>query len=103
MQNWQHYLKQALPEYEMKPLDVSHPIFNCFFSIKSLDVRPIYGRQPPQFFGVEDKNGRLMMVINYNYDVSDYWQWSNDPFNPIEETNTAYKFGVNYVFYALTH
>jgi hypothetical protein len=103
MQNWQYYLKQALPEYEMKPLDVSHPIFNCFFSIKSLDVRPIYGRQQPQFFGVEDKNGRLMMVINYNYDVSDYWQWSNDPFNPIEETNTAYKFGVNYVFYALTH
>ena len=44
-----------------------------------------------------------MMVVNYNYDVSDYWQWSNDPFQPIEDTNNAYKFGVNYVFYALTH
>src|SRR5689334_13517461 len=106
MSVFQYYLKKALPEteYQMKPIDVSHPIFNCFFSIKSLDVRPIYGpRATPQFFGLEDKHGRLMMIINYNYDVSDFWQWSNDPFQPIEDTNSAYKFGVNYVFYALTH
>lgn len=96
-------VKRALPEYEIRPLDVTHPIFNCFFSIKSLDVRPVYGGLRPEFLGMEDKHGRLMMVINYNNDVSDFWQWSNDPFMPIEDTNTAYKFGVNYVFYALTH
>jgi hypothetical protein len=108
LQNFQSYVKRALPEYEMKPLDLTHPIFNCFFSIKTLDVRPVYtyrggGGLQPQFFGIEDKHGRLMMIINYNYDVSDFWQWSNDPFQPIEDTNSAYKFGVNYVFYALTH
>lgn len=106
MDTFQEFLKRALPEaeYKMKPLDISHPIFNCFFSIKSLELRPIYrGAGNPQFLGVEDKHGRLMMIINYNYDVSDFWQWSNDPFQPIEDTNSAYKFGVNYVFYALTH
>jgi hypothetical protein len=105
MRNFQYYLKQALPEYEMKPLDISHPIFNCFFSIKTLDVRSPYDRGQPEFLGVSDKNGRLMMVINYNNDVSDYWQWSGDPFQPLpaEDTQGAYKFGVNYAFYALTH
>ncbi|MCI0487054.1 MAG: DUF4159 domain-containing protein [Blastocatellia bacterium] len=103
MQNFADYVRRAIPEYEIKELDVSHPIFNCFFSIKSLDDARSYARYKPTFFGVEDKNGRLMMIINYNNDVSDYWQWSNDPFSPIEDTNTAYKFGVNYVFYALTH
>jgi len=108
MDNFLFYVRRALPEFEMKPLDIKHPIFNCFFSIKSLDVRPIYnyrggGSLSPQFLGLEDKHGRLMMIINYNYDVSDFWQWSNDPFQPIEDTNSAYKFGVNYVFYALTH
>ena len=102
LENLAYHLKRALPEYEMKPLDLSHPIFNCFFSIKSLDVRT-YARYRPEFLGVEDKHGRLMMIINYNYDVSDYWQWSNDPFQPIQDTNEAYKFGVNYAFYALTH
>lgn len=102
MQTFAYYFKQALPEFEIKPLDVTHPIFNCFFSIKSLDVRS-YRRCRPEFLGVEDKHGRLMMILNYCNDVSDYWQWSNDPFQPIEDTNSAYKFGVNYVFYALTH
>src|SRR5262245_18141118 len=102
--NLQRQLKEALPEYEMKKLDLSHPIFNCFFSIKTLDLNPIYGYQyMPEFWGLEDKNGRLMMVINYNYDVSDFWQFSDNPFRPIEETNEAYKFGVNYIIYAMTH
>jgi len=101
--NLQRQLKQALPEYEIKKLDLSHPIFNCFFSIKTLDVNPIYGSYMPEFWGMEDKDGRLMTIINYNYDVSDYWQFSDNPFRPIEETNEAYKFGVNYIMYALTH
>lgn len=103
-QNFAEYVKRAFPEpeYQIKPLDLSHPIFNCFFSIPTLDVAGNYGIAP-QFMGLEDKNGRLLMMINYNYDVSDYWQWSNDPFQPIEDSNTAYKFGVNYIFYALTH
>ena len=67
----------------MKPLDITHPIFNCFFSIKTLDVRPPYDRGKPQFLGFEDKHGRLMMIINYNNDVSDYWQWSGDPYQPL--------------------
>lgn len=105
LRTFEHYVKQAFPEreYQIKPLDVTHPIFNCFFSIKTLDVQAPYDRYKPEFLGLEDKHGRLMMIINYNNDVSDYWQWSNDPFMPIDDTNSAYKFGVNYVFYALTH
>ena len=105
--NFEYYVKRAFPEaeYQIKPLDITHPIFNCFFSIKTLDVRPPYDRGKPQFLGLEDKHGRLMMIINFNNDVSDYWQWSGDPFQPLpaEDTQGAYKFGVNYVFYALTH
>src|SRR5262245_56791406 len=104
-QNLQRQLKQALPEYEMKKLDLSHPIFNCFFSIKTLDVNPIYAPYyTPEFWGLMDKDGKLVTVINYNYDVSDFWQWSDsNTFAPIDETNEAYKFGVNYIMYALTH
>ena len=108
--NLQMHVKRAFPELEMKKLDLSHPIFNCFFSIKTLEVNPVYGggfgsREPvnPEFWGLEDETGRLMMIVNYNYDVSDYWQFSDNPFRPIEETNDAYKFGVNYIIYALTH
>jgi hypothetical protein len=105
--NLREQVKQAFPEYELKRLDVSHPVFNCFFSIKTLEINPMYGNRGywlnPEFWGLEDKSGRLMMAVNYNYDVSDWWQFSDDPFRPIEETNEAYKFGVNYIIYSLTH
>jgi hypothetical protein len=108
--NLQYHVKKAFPEYELKKLDISHPIFNCFFSIKTLDLPPVYGggyvtreTMIPEFWGLEDEKGRLMMVVNFNYDVSDFWQFSDDPFRPIEETNEAYKFGVNYIIYALSH
>src|SRR5215475_15704392 len=35
--------------------------------------------------------------------MREYWQWSGNPFYPIDTTNEAYKFGVNYIIYALTH
>jgi hypothetical protein len=96
-------VKRAFPEYELKELGQSHPIFNCFFSIKSLDLRDMTFGSSSRFFGLEDPTGRLMMIVNYNTDISDYWQWSDNPFRPIEDTNEAYKFGVNYIIYALTH
>jgi hypothetical protein len=96
-------VQRAFPEYQLKELDITNPIFNCFFSIKTLNVRPPYGRYPVIFYGLEDDTGRLMMIVNYNNDVSDWWQWSNDPMQPIDDTNEAYKFGVNYIMYALTH
>ena len=106
----QEHVRRAFPELQLKKLDLSHPIFNCFFSIKTLDLNPVYGggfgtreTANPEFWGLEDETGRLMMIINYNYDVSDFWQFSDNPFRPIEETNEAYKFGVNYIIYALTH
>lgn len=106
----QEHVRRAFPELQLKKLDVSHPIFNCFFSIKTLELNPVYGggfgtreTANPEFWGLEDETGRLMMIINYNYDVSDFWQFSDNPFRPIEETNEAYKFGVNYIIYALTH
>jgi hypothetical protein len=110
--NLQQHVKRAFPELELKKLDISNPIFNCFFSIKTLEVNPVYGggmggvrgeTMNPEFWGLEDETGRLMMIVNYNYDVSDFWQFSDNPFRPIEETNDAYKFGVNYIIYALTH
>ncbi|RMG54004.1 MAG: DUF4159 domain-containing protein [Acidobacteria bacterium] len=103
LNNLREHLRRAFPEYELEELDISHPIFNCFFTIETLDVVPPYGGGIPKFYGLSDEHGRLMMVVNYNNDISEYWEWSDDPFFPIEETNQAYKFGVNYIIYALTH
>jgi hypothetical protein len=60
---------------------------------------------PSEFWGLfenNDRNGRMLAVINFNNDISEYWEFSDEAFYPIKETNEAYKLGVNYLVYALT-
>ncbi len=104
--NFEDQLRIVLPEARVVPLDVTHPIFDSFFRIESLDfTHPYYGVQS-QFLGVFEDNDptkRLMMIVNYNNDIAEYWEWSDQSFAPIELTNEAYKLGVNYIIYAMTH
>ena len=83
------------------------PIFHSFFDINSFDiVHQYYDRGPPVFraiFAADDPNGRIMVLSNFNTDVSNYWEFSATGFTPVAESNEAYKLGVNYLVYALTH
>jgi hypothetical protein len=104
LDNFRSQMKQVFPDRSLEELPRTHPIWTCFYDISKLMIEPPYSRNlTPQYFGMSDDNGRLMMVVDYNNDISDYWEWSNDPMMPIDESNEAYKYGVNYVMYALTH
>ena len=99
--------RRVLPGVRFYDLDVSHPIFHSFFEINSFDIVPqMYDEGRPIFRGVFEDNDptkRLMAMINFNTDVSEYWEISDTGLQPIAETNEAYKLGVNYVIYGITH
>ena len=100
-------MKRVLPAAKFLDLQASHPIFHSFFEVDRLDIIPqayIAGR--PVFRGLFEDNDpakRLQMIVNYNTDVSQFWEWSGTGLRPIDDTNEAYKLGVNYVIYGLTH
>jgi uncharacterized protein DUF4159 len=100
-------MKRVMPEIRFFELDATHPIFHSFFAIDNLDIIPqAYVGGQPIFRGVferNDPNGRLEMMINYNTDVSQFWEWSGTGLRPVDDTNEAYKLGVNYIIYGLTH
>ena len=100
-------MKRVLPDGHFVDLDASHGIFHAFFEIPRLDIVPqayINGR--PIFRGLYEDNDpakRLQIIVNYNTDVSQFWEWSGTGLRPIDDTNEAYKLGVNYIIYGLTH
>ena len=100
-------MKRVLPDARFIDLDASHPIFNSFFKIKTLDNFPqAYTSGKAVFralFEANDPGKRLMVVVNYNTDISQYWEWSGRGFRPFDDTNEAYKLGVNYLMYGMTH
>ena len=99
-------LRQALPNAKIVPMDPSHPIFDSFFRIASLDMTyPGRPSLPAEFYGVYEDNDpkkRLMVIINYNNDIGDYLEHSGRGRYPVNLTNDAYKFAVNYILYGMT-
>ena len=100
-------MRRVMPDGKFVDLDASHPIFHSFFEIDRLDIIPqAYIQGQPVFRGMFEDNDpakRLQMIVNYNTDISQFWEWSGTGLRPIDETNEAYKLGVNYIIYGLTH
>ena len=107
---FENAIRQVLPAARIDRLELSHPIFNSFFAIKSLKV-PYPGRLGErglmgEFFGIHEDNDptrRLQVVINYNIDLGDYVEWSAQDLYNRQSTNEAYKFIINYIIYGMTH
>ena len=105
--NFAEQLERVIPGARPLRLDTSHPLFDAFYRIEDLSFAEDGGSPyPPEFYGVFEDNDptrRLMMVINYNFDVSEYWEFATTGRAPIVATNQAFRLGINYVMYTLTH
>ena len=100
-------MRRVLPGARFVDLEPSHPIFHSFFEIGSFDIVPqFYDRGRPVFralFEDNDPRKRMLAMINFNTDVSNFWEFSALGFRPVPDSNEAYKLGVNYVIYAMVH
>ena len=106
LENLEFHLRRALPDHDMVEVSEDDEIFDSFFRIRPSEVVPPYGGYPAAWYGIYEDNDRakrLMVMINANNDMAEYWEYSDYGYYPIDLANEAYKLGVNYVVYALTH
>ena len=106
MLNLEAQMRKVLPDLRWFELDATHPVYHSFFDIDSLEYDPVYIPSIPIFYGLfedNDPEGRLIAVANQNNDIGEYWEYSDSGWLPIDLSNEAFKLGVNYVMYALTH
>jgi len=100
-------MRRVLPDAHWLELDGTDPVFNSFFSIEDPQaMTPPYGGMTPAFYGLfedNDRRRRLMAIANVNNDLGEYWEFSDTGYAPVDLSNQAYKFGINYFMYALTH
>ena len=102
-ENWRREIRKVLPypDYPMREIHIDHPIFHCFFDLRNIHTPvPYLPDAPPRYFAIFDKNGRMLVLINFNNDVGDGWEW------PEEDkvfSAEAFKLGINYLIYSLTH
>jgi len=114
-------MAKAVPELQPIELKGDEPVFDSFFKVDMARIqqgdggggrgfgggRRGGGRRPQgQFVGYFEKNDpkkRLIVLAAYGQDIGENWQWSGSGFVPVDVSNEAFKLGVNFIIYALTH
>lgn len=99
-------MKRLFPNRDFSLLPLEHPIFHAFYEIPTLDIDPPYRSRDggrPAFYGYYDDDGKLLMIINHNNDIGDFWEWVDQPLYPLQPSTEALRFGINYFLFALTH
>jgi hypothetical protein len=101
--NLEEQMKRVLPELRWVELDPAATVFNSFFEVKNFSFGQ-YGQET--YFGLFEDNDpkkRMLAVAGHNQDLGEFWEFSDTGMMPVDLSNEAYKFGVNYFIYGLTH
>ncbi len=114
-QNFESEMRRVLPEFPIVDLPLDHPIFSSFYDIREIIQVPNVGQgiaggptherdgYVPTCRGIFDEHGRLMVVINWNTDLGDAWEWAEQARYPLKYSTFAYQMGVNFIVYAMSH
>ena len=99
-------LKKIFPDRELTALTPDHPIFHVVFDTEPQNMLPPYRMRnsgDPRFLAITDAKGNIQVMIDFNNDMSEYWQALDVGACSIHEAGTAVQLGINYGIYALTH
>lgn len=107
-------MRQVLPEYPIEPLPLEHEYFHTFYDVDEIHQVPNvsnarWGQTSecagcyPEVYGIFDDKRRLMVVINWNTDLGDAWEWAEQPDYPVRYSTYAFEVGVNAIIFAMSH
>ena len=106
--NFEAQMNRVFPRAVWHDMTADHPIFHSFYDINDLNIIPQYFQNygTPIFRGLYEDNDpkkRLIAIANYNTDLSEFWEYADTGVQAIQDTNEAFKLGVNYIIYGFTH
>ena len=114
-------MERVLPEHAITDIDESDMVMHVLYDIEEKDRTFIPGsrhlrrnydgtvviQQPPgsepAWRAMYDDRHRMVVAANYNTDVGDAWEFADVPYYPEPMTALAYRYGINYIIYAMTH
>jgi hypothetical protein len=109
MYNLVAQLQRVLPDLQPIRMTGDEPIFRSFFDVNPSELafgRGGYRSAQPDYWGLFEDNDptkRQLVIMNNNNDIGEFIDYEPSGFYVVDLANDAYKLGVNYMVYALTH
>jgi len=105
-ENLVQQLRKVYADRNLVPVRPDNAIFHVVFDVDAPKMLPPYRMRnsgDPVFLGLEDAHHNVVMIIDFNNDISEYWQALDVGVCSIHESGTAVELGVNYAVYAMSH
>jgi len=115
--DWEHFMRGMLmvfPDRPIEDLTDKDEIFHVLYDLS--DRFQVPGEQyvstgrtcekcpnEAEWRGIRDDDGRVMVAICHNMHLGDAWEWADDPRYPEKFASLAFRIGINYVMYGMTH
>jgi hypothetical protein len=106
-------VRRVLPGQPVVELEEDSPIFHVVYDlgkrVRVPGANVVFGGQverggvEPHWRAVLDTKGRVQVAICFNMDLGDAWEFADDPRYPEIYASQAFRMGVNYVLYSMTH
>ena len=116
LDNFVKQMAKVFPDRKLEPVPLTDEIFHTFFDIDTVMQIPnvsngCYGGRTwesstdtvPRIFGIRDDKSRLMVIVTYNSDLGDAWEHMDVACYPEKFSGQAYRMGINFIIYAMTH
>jgi hypothetical protein len=115
--DWEHFMNgmsMVFPDRSIEDLTDKDEIFHVLYDLT--DRFQVPGEQYvwtgrtyekdgyiPAWRAIKDDRGRVMVAICYDMHLGDAWEWADDPRYPEKFASLAFRLGINYVMYGMTH
>jgi Domain of unknown function (DUF4159) len=113
-ENFMNGMRQVLPDRSVEDLQSGDEIFHTLYDID--DKMQIPGEQyvwsgrtyekdgyQPKWRAIRDDKGRIIVAICHNMHLGDAWEWADDPNYPETFASMAFRVGLDYILYGMTH
>ncbi|HEV3481908.1 MAG TPA: DUF4159 domain-containing protein [Candidatus Acidoferrales bacterium] len=113
-ENFMNGMRLVIPDRPVEDLSNSDEIFHVLYDLS--DRFQVPGEQyvntgrtyekdgyVAKWRAIRDDRGRVMVAICHNMHLGDAWEWADSPEYPERFASLAFRVGINYVIYGMTH
>jgi hypothetical protein len=116
-QEWEAFtasMNRIFPDRAIVEIENQDAIFHVLYDLEeriqvpgtaalSRGVTYEYDGYVPHWRGIFDDRGRIMVAMCFDQDNGDAWEWADSPEYPEKAASQAYRIGINYIIYSMTH
>jgi hypothetical protein len=115
--DWDRFMagmRMVFPDRPVEDLSDQDEIFHGLYDISARFQVPgeqyVYSGRTyekdgyvPKWRAIRDDKGRVMVAICHNMHLGDAWEWADDPRYPENFASMAFRVGLDYIMYGMTH